>query len=143
VISAAARLPVRLLVSAGGRRLTREDLGPLPSNVAVRTFVPSREALASASVHVTHGGCNSVHESLVAGVPMVCLPQAFDQAPLSRRVVELGVGVIAEEDPRAVADALVMLLVDREARARTRALGQRLLRYDGEIRVAAAIAEQL
>jgi hypothetical protein len=36
-----------------------------------------------------------------------------------------------------------MLLGDREARARTQALGQRLLRYDGEGRVAAAIAEQL
>jgi UDP:flavonoid glycosyltransferase YjiC (YdhE family) len=76
----------------------------------------------------------------VAGVPMVCLPQAFDQIPLARRVEQLGAGVIADENPDAVADAVVMLLGDAEARTRTGALSRRVLRYDGEARVAAAIA---
>jgi UDP:flavonoid glycosyltransferase YjiC (YdhE family) len=96
--------------------------------------------LARASVHITHGGCNSVHESFVAGIPMVCLPQAFDQVPLSRRVAELGVGVVAEEDPGAVARAVRTLIDDAETRARTAALSERLQRYDGESRVAAAVA---
>jgi MGT family glycosyltransferase len=140
VIAAMAREPVQLLISAGGRNLTPEDLGPMPSNVVVREFVPAREVLARASIHVTHGGCNSVHESLVAGVPMVCLPQAFDQIPLSRRVAQLGVGVIAEEDPGAVARAVLSLLRDGQARVRIHAMSERLQRYDGETRLAAAIA---
>ncbi len=140
VIAALAREPVRLLISAGGRRFEPEDLGPLPSNVELREFASSREALAKASVHITHAGCNSVHESLVAAVPMVCLPQAFDQLPLSRRVGELGVGVIAEEDPDALAGAVLGLLDDGELRRRLSALSERLQRYDGEPRVAAAIA---
>ena len=86
VIAAMAREPVQVLISGAGRSLTAEDLGPMPPNVVVRESVPAREVLARASIHVTHGGCNSVHESLLAGVPMVCLPQAFDQIPLSRRV---------------------------------------------------------
>jgi UDP:flavonoid glycosyltransferase YjiC (YdhE family) len=93
-----------------------------------------------ASVHITHGGCNSVHESLVAAVPMVCLPQAFDQIPLSRRVAELGVGVIAQEDPAAVAHAVTALLDDGRTRARIQALSDRLQQYDSEARVAEAIA---
>ena len=141
VIAAMAREPVQLVISAGGRSLTREDLGPLPSNVIVRKFVPTRELLASASIHITHGGCNSVHESLVAGVPMVCLPQAFDQVPLSRRVAQLGVGVIAEEDPGAVAHAVMTLLGDGAARTCAQAMSERLQRYDGEARAAAAIAD--
>jgi UDP:flavonoid glycosyltransferase YjiC (YdhE family) len=112
----------------------------MPPNVVVRESVTAREVLARASIHVTHGGCNSVHESLLAGVPMVCLPQAFDQIPLSRRVAQLGVGAIAEEDPGAVASAVLSLLGDGRAHARTRATSESLQRYDGETRVAAAIA---
>lgn len=143
VIAAMARQPVQLVVSGGGRRLTRDELGPVPSNVIVRDFVSTRDVLADASVHITHGGCNSVHESLMAGVPMVCLPQAFDQIPLSRRVEQLGVGVIAEANPDAVAHAVLSSLGDSQARLRVHALSDRLQRYDGDTRVAGAIAECL
>lgn len=139
VIAALADKPVRLLVSAGGRSFQPDELGPLPANVTLREFVPTREALAQARVHVTHGGCNSVHESLAAAVPMVCLPQAFDQIPLSRRVADLGVGAITEEDPEAVARAVLTLLEDGEARARAANLSEHLRHYDGEARVSAAI----
>ncbi len=140
VIAALAREPVQLLVSAGGRTFKSDDLGPVPANVTIQEFVPTREALVKASVHITHGGCNSVHESIVAAVPMVCLPQAFDQVPLSRRVAELGVGTIAEEDPDAVARAVRALLDDGATRTRITAMSERLQSYDGEARVSAAIA---
>jgi MGT family glycosyltransferase len=139
-IDALAGQPVQLLMSTAGRRLTPEDLGPVPSNVTVREFVPAREVLARATVHITHGGCNSVHESLVAGVPLVCLPQAFDQIPLSRRVAQIGAGVIVEEEASALARAALGLLVDDLTRERTRVIGKDLQRYDGEAQVAAAIA---
>ena len=140
VIAALAREPVQLVVSAGGRRLGTEHLGPLPPNVTVHKFAPTYEMLARASVHITPGGSNSVHESLVAGVPMVCLPQAFDQIPLSERVAALGVGVVAEQDPSAVARAVLTLLDDSAAHAHIKALSDRLQRYDGDARVAAAVA---
>ena len=140
VLDALVDAPVRVLISAGGRRIAADELGPLPANAVVREFVAAREVLATASVQITHGGCNSVHESLFAGVPLVCLPQAFDQIPLARRIAELGAGVVAEEDPGAVRAAVLGLLDDSRARARTGALAERLLAYDGEARVAAAIA---
>jgi MGT family glycosyltransferase len=143
VIAALADEPVRLLISAGGRTFEPDELGPLPSNVELCEFASSREVLAKASVHITHGGCNSVHESLVAAVPMVCLPQAFDQMPLSRRVAELGVGAIAEEDPSAVARSVFTLLEDGETRGRIGSLSERLQRYDGEAHLSAAIASAL
>ncbi len=135
-----AAQPVRLLISTAGRTLGSEDLGPLPSHVTVRESVCVREVLACASVHITHGGCNSVHESLHAGVPKVCLTQAFDQIPLSARVAELGLGVVAQEDPGAVASAVASLLGDVQAHARARAMSERLQRYDGEAQVRAALA---
>jgi MGT family glycosyltransferase len=139
-INALAGQPVRLLISTAGRSLTPEELGPVPPNITVREFVPAREVLARATVHITHGGANSVHESLVAGVPLVCLPQAFDQIPLSERIAEIGAGVIVEEDACALLRAVLGLLGDDRIRERTRAIAESLQRFDGEAHVAAAIA---
>jgi MGT family glycosyltransferase len=143
LIAAMAGEPVELVISAGGRRLGPDDVGPLPPNVVVHEYLSTRAMLASASVHITHGGSNSVHESLIAGVPMVCLPEAFDQIPLSQRIAQLGMGVIAEPDTSSVQDAVRSLLGDHAARRRTEAMSLRLQRYDGESKVAAALAECL
>jgi UDP:flavonoid glycosyltransferase YjiC (YdhE family) len=74
---------------------------------------------------------------------MVCLPQAFDQIPLSRRVEQLGVGVIANPDPDAIARAVREVCGDGQLRTRIAALSEHLKHYDGEARVAAAIAALL
>ena len=68
-------------------------------------YVPSRAVLSHAALHITHGGANSVHESLAAGVPMVCLPQGDDHHLWAERVRVLGAGVgdrrgRARGDPR-------------------------------------------
>src|SRR5690606_10026346 len=52
------------------------DLGSLPSNVLAQPFVPQPEILARTAVFVTHGGMNSVNESLHAGVPMLEIGRA-------------------------------------------------------------------
>jgi UDP:flavonoid glycosyltransferase YjiC (YdhE family) len=90
-------------------------------------------------VHVTHGGINSVHESLLAAVPMVCLPQAYDQFPQSQRVEELGAGLVVKEDPLEIRDGVASLLGSAKAHSRARELGQHLADYDGEDTVAAVI----
>ena len=92
VIEALADEPVDVLISTGKSTITASDLGPLPANIVVQEFVEAREVLSRASAHITHGGCNSIHESLLAGVPMLCIPQAYDQFPLAGRMSVLGAG---------------------------------------------------
>ncbi|MCX4766780.1 oleandomycin glycosyltransferase [Streptomyces sp. NBC_01275] len=70
-----------------------DALGPLPSNVLARRFVPQPEVLARAALFVTHGGMNSVNEAMYAGVPLLVVPQGADQPMVARRVVELGAGL--------------------------------------------------
>jgi len=139
VIEALGRQPFDVLISTGDGDVSAEELRPLPENIEVRDFVSARDVLARAALHVTHGGCGSVHESLIAGVPMVCLPQAYDQFSLSERVELLGAGVVAQGEPAAVRAAVLSLLGDARARGRTAQLAEHLRRYDGEARLAAIV----
>jgi demethyllactenocin mycarosyltransferase len=143
VVDGLADEPVDVLISTGSGKVSAADLGPLPANMELRDFVPAREVLARACLHITHGGCNSVHESLLAGVPMMLMPQAFDQFPLAQRVERLGAGLVVDETPAAVRTAARWLVEDQEVRACTRELGRRLLAYDGESRVAAVVRQVL
>ncbi|XVQ90075.1 macrolide family glycosyltransferase [Microbispora siamensis] len=80
------------LVIAAGRSVESWDLGEIPGNVRIEAFVPQIELLRHASLFVTHGGTNSVYESLLCGVPMVVVPQSADQPWVARRVARLGAG---------------------------------------------------
>ena len=49
-------------------------------------------------VFVTHAGLNSVHESLWNGVPMVAVPQQFEQLHNAQSVVSAGAGVLIDSE---------------------------------------------
>jgi MGT family glycosyltransferase len=143
VVEGLSEEPVDVLISTGAGRISTADLGPLPGNVALRDFVPARDILARADVHITHGGCNSVHECLLAGVPMLLRPQAYDQFPLAQQVELLGAGREVEEDPAAFRDGVRWLLADDAPHARAREIGKHLADFDGEGRVAAVVERVL
>jgi len=69
------------------------SLGQAPQNFSVQAYVPQLDVLQRASVFVTHGGMNSVSESLYYGVPLLVVPQMSEQEVVGRRVEELGAGL--------------------------------------------------
>jgi MGT family glycosyltransferase len=134
---------MRLLVSTGGR-LDPEAFEPLPPNVTVVDYVDSRAVLANAALHVTHGGANSIHESLAAGVPMVCLPQGDDHHLWAERVRVLGAGVVlADAKPDGIRAAVFEVLADDAARRRADEVAQHLREFPGDRVVAATVSELL
>lgn len=74
-------------------------LEPLPANVLALRSVPQLVVLGRAALFVTHGGVNSVNESLFYGVPTLVVPQAADQYLVGDRVTELGVGLSISSGP--------------------------------------------
>jgi MGT family glycosyltransferase len=74
------------VILAMGTHLPRESLGVAPPNFLVQTYVPQLDLLPRATVFVTHGGMNSVSESLYYGVPVVVVPQMSEQELVGRRV---------------------------------------------------------
>ncbi|KAF5731904.1 anthocyanidin 3-O-glucosyltransferase 7 [Tripterygium wilfordii] len=62
-------------------------------------WTPQTQVLAheSVGVFVTHGGCNSVFESIACGVPMICRPFFGDHQMTGRMVEDFwGIGVTVE-----------------------------------------------
>jgi UDP:flavonoid glycosyltransferase YjiC (YdhE family) len=110
VIAATSGLGVQVVVSVG-------DLGPelagAGDHVILAPYVPQREMLQRASAFVTHGGYNSVAESVRAGKPMLVIPLAIDQPVQAHYVARAGFGVSLRPDDAttpAVAAALETLL---------------------------------
>ena len=81
------------VVLAHGKRIDEAALGAVPQNFLLAPYVPQLEVLQQTSVFVTHGGMNSVMESLYFGVPVVVVPQIIEQEKTAQRCAELGLGL--------------------------------------------------
>jgi MGT family glycosyltransferase len=110
-----------------GANVNTESLGAAPANFIVRRHVPQLDVLRRATLFVTHGGMNSVSESLCYGVPVVVVPQMSEQAIVGRRVEEIGAGLYLAKN-QLTAETL------REA-------ARRLLREEAFRRQAAVVRE--
>ena len=75
-----------------GQKFDVRKLKGVPSNVHIYKSVPQLDVLKIADVFVTHGGMNSVSESLVYSTPMVVIPFVSDQPVNARCIEKLGIG---------------------------------------------------
>jgi MGT family glycosyltransferase len=88
---ACAGLDLQLVISLGGGQ-DPAQLAGLPGNPLVVGYAPQLELIRRATLTISHGGLNTVLESLECGVPMVVLPVAYDQPGVGARVEWSGVG---------------------------------------------------
>ena len=72
-------------------------------NVYLRTFVPQKELLNDKRVFtfISHGGANSIQESLYYGKPIIGMPLAWDQYGTCYRMETLGAGISLADKPLA------------------------------------------
>ncbi len=84
----------------------REALGELPAGATVAASLPQVALLEHADVAVTHGGNNTVTESLRAGLPLVVLPLSTDQFAGAAAVEAAGVGVVLDPNRFTATDLL-------------------------------------
>ncbi len=98
-IAAALReLDVRVAIAIGANQ--PRDLGPVPTDWLVRTSLPQVALLEQADLLVTHGGNNSITESLQCGVPMLVLPFSTDQFD-GAAAIERGLAGVALDPNRS------------------------------------------
>jgi MGT family glycosyltransferase len=125
-IDALSAMEVRAVVALG-RMLEVADF-TAASNVAVVPSVPYGELLANASVVVTACGHGTVMKTLVAGVPMVCIPMGRDQDATAARLVDLGVGVLLSPAASAadIRRSVDQVLTDDRYRLSAQSLGTKV-----------------
>ncbi|MBE2267081.1 MAG: agmatine deiminase family protein [Anaerolinea sp.] len=132
--------PGTVIVSAGA---SASKLTDVPPNFIVREFVPQLQVLERADLFITHGGMNSATEAMYYGVPVVAVPQQFEQTMVAGRMAECGAGVaigmkapygrISAHELRAAAE---QVLGDSTYRRRAKALGESLRTAGGHMRAA-------
>ncbi|MET9656503.1 macrolide family glycosyltransferase, partial [Streptomyces sp. NPDC006510] len=90
-LAAYGNLPGWHVVLQIGKYTDPAELGDIPPNVEVHSWVPQLTILEQADAFVTHAGMGGSSEGLFTGVPMIAVPQAAEQFINADRLVELGV----------------------------------------------------
>jgi MGT family glycosyltransferase len=137
VAEACADLDVQLVISTG--RGCALEPAQLPGQPVVVEYAPQRDLLERAVLCITHGGMNTVMDSLGCGVPMVALPVTNDQPAIAARVRRAGAGEVLF--PRRLTATRLKAVVRRvlevpEYRARARQLKASIERAGGVERAA-------
>jgi MGT family glycosyltransferase len=112
--------------------------GPQPSNVHIEQYVPQTQLLPRCDAFISHGGFNSVKESLSYGVPLVVVPIMSDEPYSAERCTALGVGRAigpAERTAETVRDAVQSVLSDPAYRASAQELSAEMQALPGPERV--------
>ncbi|MDI1449906.1 macrolide family glycosyltransferase [Polyangium sp. 6x1] len=88
-----AEIKAQFIVSVG-KGADLQALGESPPNFIVRDVVPQIDVLRHAAVFITHGGMNSVLEGLYHGVPLILIPQQYEQLMTALNVAAKGAGLV-------------------------------------------------
>jgi MGT family glycosyltransferase len=142
-IEAARRLGQRAVLLIGDER---NHPGELPDDMIAVDYVPYESLFPRASVVVHHGGVGTTSHGLLAGVPTLIVPFAFDQSDNAEHAQRLGVSrTVYRNKYRAsrVARELNRLLSEPAYAQRARDVGRQLKRENGPARAADLIEDVL
>jgi UDP:flavonoid glycosyltransferase YjiC (YdhE family) len=128
----------RVIVSMGPQH---QELH-LHENMIGEEFLPQTSVLPLVDLVITHGGNNTVTESLYFGKPMIVLPLFWDQHDNAQRVHETGFGV--RLDPYQFRDEDLLgwidrLIADQGLAGRLQTVARRLQARPGTVQAAAMI----
>jgi MGT family glycosyltransferase len=135
LIGALADSRYRVVVSKGPQH---EEL-ELAGNMVGEEFLPQTSILPHVDAVITHGGNNTVTESLYFGKPLVLLPVFWDQYDNAQRMEETGFGIRLDtygHAPEELATAVERLLADAELGERLGTVSRRLQAAPGTERAA-------
>ncbi|GAA2774682.1 glycosyltransferase [Mycolicibacterium pallens] len=131
----------RFIVSKG----PQADRIALPDNMVGEQMLPQTKIIPQVDLVISHGGNNTVTESLHFGKPLVVLPLFWDQYENAQRIDELGFGVRLDTytftDDELVG-AVDTVLADTALRERMASMGEAIRARDG-LRVGADVIERV
>jgi MGT family glycosyltransferase len=145
-VRAFAGLPGWHVVLQIGRHVDPAELGDVPANVEVRSWVPQLAILRQADLFVTHAGAGGSQEGLATATPMIAVPQAVDQFGNADMLQGLGVArhlPTEEATPEALRAAALDLADDPEVAHRLKEIQADMAKEGGTRRAADLIEAEL
>ncbi|MEU0374106.1 macrolide-inactivating glycosyltransferase [Streptomyces sp. NPDC006283] len=144
-VKAFGELPGWHVVLQIGRYVETSELGEIPGNIEVHSWVPQLAILKQADAFITHAGAGGSQEGLATGTPMVAVPQAVDQFGNADMLVGLGVARRLETDAPAgeLRDAVLALAGDPQVAARLEEIKSGMAGEGGTRRAADLIEAEL
>jgi len=145
-VAAFGELPGWHLVLQIGRHVDPAELGDLPSNVEVRSWVPQLAILKQADLFVTHAGAGGSQEGLATATPMIAVPQAVDQFGNADVLQSLGVArhlPMEKATAEALRTAALALVDDPEVARRLKGVQAEMAEEGGTRRAADVIEAEL
>lgn len=133
-VEAFADLPDWHVVLQIGKFVDPAELGELPGNVEVHSWVPQLSVLRQADAFITHAGAGGSQEGLATATPMVAVPQAADQFGNADMLQALGVArhlPTAEASAAALREAVLAVADDPEVARRLAAIRERMAKEGG------------
>ncbi|CAL9410914.1 Oleandomycin glycosyltransferase [Streptomyces sp. enrichment culture] len=145
-VRAFADLPGWHVVLQIGRHVDPAELGDVPANFEVRSWVPQLAILRQADLFVTHAGAGGSQEGLATATPMIAVPQAVDQFGNADMLQGLGVArhlPTEEATPEALRAAALDLVDDPEVAHRLKEIQADMAKEGGTRRAAGLIEAEL
>ena len=138
LIDTLAETEHRVVVSMGPQHAELR----LAENMLGEEFLPQPAILPQVDLVITHGGNNTVTESLHFGKPMVVLPLFWDQHDNAQRMQELGFGRrldTYDHEPQELTSAIDELLGDEGLATQLTQMSRRLQARPGTVKAADSI----
>lgn len=126
LISILSKSPNRFIFSLGPHH---EQLTPLPENMWGQRYLPQIQVLQMVDLVITHGGNNTVIESLYFGKPMIVTPLYGDQYSNAQRIKETGYGEKVNPlrcEPEELLTKVDLLLQDDQMKERLIKISKRM-----------------
>ena len=76
-----------------GKIIDIKQFKDIPKNFSIFPYIPQAQLLTDVDIFITHGGLNSIQEGLLAGVPLIVVPQQYDQFDNAKRIEQLEAGL--------------------------------------------------
>ena len=87
------------------------DLGDLPENIFAFNYVPQIKILKETDIFITHGGINSINESIfMQKLPVIVIPQDLDQIDNAKQIEKLQAGIYL--DNNNISPEIILQAVD-------------------------------
>nr|XP_027201444.1 uncharacterized protein LOC113795461 [Dermatophagoides pteronyssinus] len=142
LVEALSKTPYKYIVSKGALHQQYE----LADNMWGQAFLPQIRILPLVDMVITHGGNNTVTESILFGKPMLVIPLFADQFDNAQRIKEKGFGDRIEayrfEHDQLIA-MIDKIINDNDIRERCRKAAQRISVDDSKIKACEQIEKFL